>query len=188
MVEAMVFMEMVAGVELGCPWFCWIGAANRVGMNPVRFSDEISVTFAIDDSQISSGRIVNVDFGSTSQAINRSDRGKQFTKLTEGDGDWTIPMRSLRFASDGVRALRFLGWVAEMKSFFDTELHESRHSERNSCLAVRCIETTFRQSAAFGCAVFENSLGEMNGIENLVTMGGKLSGGFDAVEKLHQRE
>ena len=144
MVETMIFMEMVAGVELGCPWFCWIGAANRVGVVPVGFGDVISVTFAIDDSQISSGRIVNVDFGAASQAINRSDRGKQFTKLTEGDGDWAIAMLSLRFASDGVRSLRFLGRVAQMKSFFDTGLHESRHSERNSCLAVRCIETTFR--------------------------------------------
>ncbi len=120
MVNSVVVLEMIVGVELGCPWFCWVGAANGVGMNPVGFRYVISFTFAIDNTEVSTRWIMDVDFGTATQAINRSDRGKHFTKLTEGDGDWTISMRSLRVASDGFRSLWFLGWVAEMERFFDT--------------------------------------------------------------------
>ncbi len=101
MVETMIFMEMVAGVELGCPWFCWIGAANRVGVVPVRFSDEISVTFAIDDSQISFGRIVDVDFGASAQAENGGDGGKELTKLSEAEGDRLSVSRCPGLHGDG---------------------------------------------------------------------------------------
>ena len=120
MVETMVVLEMIVGIEVGSPWFCLIGAAYGDGVVPVRFSDEISVTFAIDDSQISSCRIMDVDFGPAAQAENGADGGKELAKLSEAEGDWLGVMRSLRFASDGFRSLWFLGWVAEMESFFDT--------------------------------------------------------------------
>lgn len=75
-----------------------------------------------------------------------------------------------------------------MESFFDAGLHETGHTEGNRCGAVRCIKGAFRQSAAFGRAVFENRLGEMNGVENLVAASDELGSGFNAVEKLHQGE
>ena len=87
MVEAMVVLEMIVGVELGSPRFCWIGAANGVGVIPVGFGDEVSVAFAVGDCQVSSGRVVDVDFGASAQAENGGDGGKEFTKLSEAEGD-----------------------------------------------------------------------------------------------------
>ncbi len=73
-----------------------------------------------------------------------------------------------------------------MESFFDAGLHEACHSEGHRCGSAICIKTALRQSAAFGSAVFENGLGQMNCIENLVTTSSKFGWGFDAVEELHQ--
>ena len=88
MVEAMVVLEMIVGVELGSPRFCWIGAANGVGVIPVGFGDEVPVAFAVGDCQVSSGRVVDVDFGASAQAENGGDGGKEFTKLAVAEGDW----------------------------------------------------------------------------------------------------
>lgn len=131
---------------------------------------------------------MDVDFGASAQAANGGDSGKQFTKLMEGDGDWLGMMCYPRLADHGFRSISLLGWVAEMESFFDGGLHEACHSEGNRSGAVRCIETAFRQSAAFGCAVFENGLGQMDGMENLVPTSHEFGWGFDTVEELHQRE
>lgn len=102
MVEAVVVVEMIVGVELGSPRFCRIRAANGVGVVPVGFGDEVSVAFAIGDGQVSSSRVVDVDFGASAQAADGGDGGEHFTKLTEGHGDWFCVLHSVSLARLGL--------------------------------------------------------------------------------------
>ena len=108
MIEAMVVLKMIVVVELGSPRICWIGPANGVGVIPISLCNMVSDASAVDDRQMTSCWIVDVDFCPAAESGDGADGGKKLAELFVGyrlDGCCGLP--------DGIRGERSpeLGWV-----------------------------------------------------------------------------
>jgi hypothetical protein len=68
--------EAVAGVATkfcvmaAAPWVVWVTLADRAGIAPIAFCNEVAVSFGIDDCKIAEGGIDELYLGSAAKGRN----------------------------------------------------------------------------------------------------------------------
>ena len=70
--EAVAVVAAEVAVMAAAPWIVWVAFADRAGILPVAFCNEVAVPFGIDDRKIAEGGIDELNLGSaTKRCLDR---------------------------------------------------------------------------------------------------------------------
>jgi len=65
--EAIAVVAAEVAVMAAAPWILWVAFADRTGIAPVAFCDEVAVSFGIDDCKVAEGWIDEFNLGSATK-------------------------------------------------------------------------------------------------------------------------
>ena len=65
--EAVAVVAAEVAVMAAAPWIVWVAFADRAGIAPVAFCNEVAVSFGIDDCKVAEGGIDEFNLGSATK-------------------------------------------------------------------------------------------------------------------------
>ena len=65
--ESITIVAAEVAVMVAAPWIVWVAFADRAGIAPVAFCNEVAVSFEIDDRKVAEGGIDELNLGSATK-------------------------------------------------------------------------------------------------------------------------